>query len=130
MAFLAYVLILMGVSDLVSLLGPDYPVHLHWSTQAPLRMFVSLSLTAYTFIFSPSGPVYGVKNPRGIMAHPVASERAAGYVSSSWGGDMLKNRVFFTFVFLEMMCWFWVFVTLRDERAALQRSRRDNRHED
>jgi len=128
MAFLAYVLIFIGLSDLLALSGPAYPVHLHWSTQAPLRMFVSFVLTAYTFIASPAGPLYGGKNPRGRLAHPVAGGDVSGgggagggYVPSSWGGDMLKNRVFFSFVFLEMMCWFWVFVTLRDERAALQR---------
>jgi hypothetical protein len=28
----------------------------------------------------------------------------------------LKNRVLFTWAFVEMITWFWVFVTLREER--------------
>merc|ERR1712000_548619 len=41
------------------------------------------------------------------------------YTPSTWGGDMLKNRVCFTFFFLEMVSWFWVWVTLREERYEL-----------
>lgn len=37
------------------------------------------------------------------------------YVASGWG-EGLKNRVFFTWAFVEMITWFWVFVTLREER--------------
>jgi hypothetical protein len=137
LAFLGVVLIFLGLSDLFSLSGAAYPVHLHWSTQAVVRMFLSSGLTAYTFVFSPSGPLYGAKNPRGRLAHPVATHgggggaaAAAGYVPSTWGGDLLKNRVFFSWIFLEMMCWFWVFVTLRDERAALQRRQRVEEEEE
>lgn len=48
------------------------------------------------------------------------------YYKSSWG-EGLKNRVVFTWAFLEMITWFWVFVTLREERkeiAARQAERR------
>lgn len=31
-------------------------------------------------------------------------------------GDNLKNSVVFTWSFLELSAWFWVFITLRDER--------------
>lgn len=41
-------------------------------------------------------------------------------MASGWGGDALKNRVFFTFVFVEMVSWFWVWVTLREERREVQ----------
>lgn len=40
------------------------------------------------------------------------------YESSSWG-EGLKNRVFFTFAFVEMITWFWVYVTLREETGVL-----------
>lgn len=32
---------------------------------------------------------------------------------------MLKNRVFFTFMFVELVSWFWAWITLREERHAL-----------
>lgn len=41
------------------------------------------------------------------------------YAPATWGGDALKNRVFFTFVFVEMVSWFWVWVTLREERSEI-----------
>jgi hypothetical protein len=37
------------------------------------------------------------------------------YRPSGWG-EGLKNRVFFTWAFVEMITWFWIFVTLREER--------------
>ena len=51
------------------------------------------------------------------MAHPSAHAHNPSYSASSWGGDGLKNRVFFTFAFVEMVSWFWIWVTLREERA-------------
>ncbi|CBF81256.1 hypothetical protein AN5761.2 [Aspergillus nidulans FGSC A4] len=32
------------------------------------------------------------------------------------GLENLKNRVVFTYGFMEMMFWFWIFITLREER--------------
>jgi hypothetical protein len=40
------------------------------------------------------------------------------YHPSSWG-EGLKNRILFTWAFVEMITWFWVFVTLRDERREI-----------
>ncbi|KAL3455691.1 increased loss of mitochondrial DNA protein 1 [Aspergillus heterothallicus] len=37
------------------------------------------------------------------------------------GLDQLKNRVVFTYGFMEMMFWFWIFITLREERQAIAR---------
>ncbi|KAJ5085584.1 Increased loss of mitochondrial DNA protein 1, partial [Penicillium argentinense] len=46
------------------------------------------------------------------------------------GLDRLKSRVVFTFSFMEMMTWFWIFATLRQERQErltklLEDARRD-----
>lgn len=53
------------------------------------------------------------------MAHPTAGMHPAGYAASTWGGDGLKNRVFFTFAFVEVVSWFWIWVTLREEKQSL-----------
>jgi hypothetical protein len=37
------------------------------------------------------------------------------YVASSWG-EGLKNRILFTWAFVEMITWFWIWTTLREER--------------
>ncbi|KAL3445789.1 increased loss of mitochondrial DNA protein 1 [Aspergillus insuetus] len=43
-------------------------------------------------------------------------DSTAGEVS---GLDQLKNRVVFTYGFMEMMFWFWIFLTLREERQEI-----------
>lgn len=45
--------------------------------------------------------------------------KAGGVYESSTWGEGLKNRVFFTFAFVEMITWFWVYVTLREERGVM-----------
>lgn len=44
--------------------------------------------------------------------------KGKGYVGEGWG-EGLKNRVVFTWAFIEMITWFWIFVTLREERRDL-----------
>jgi hypothetical protein len=52
--------------------------------------------------------------------------KTSTYQASVWG-EGLKNRVFFTWAFVEMITWFWVFVTLREERVALLRRMQEKR---
>ncbi|KAH7017082.1 increased loss of mitochondrial DNA protein 1 [Ilyonectria destructans] len=125
LAFLAAILIFIGFSDLVSLSMPDEVCLIfHWGTQAPLRFILSLAFIAYVFLFGPSSPVYSTPSTRGHFAHP--SSHNPAYLPAGWGGDGLKNRLFFTFMFVEMMTWFWIWVTLREERNAIleKKSRR------
>lgn len=57
------------------------------------------------------------------MAHPTAGLHNPSYAASTWGGDGLKNRVFFAFAFVEVISWFWIWVTLREEKQGLARKR-------
>jgi hypothetical protein len=105
-------------------------------------------LVFYSFAFSPSSPLYAssAAHPSSgpssstssqklsntlqsaFSQHPSAHHPNPNYVPSGWGGDSLKNRVFFTFMFVEMVSWFWVWVTLREERdGILEKSRRARR---
>ncbi|KAM5374254.1 hypothetical protein ACJZ2D_006579 [Fusarium nematophilum] len=121
LAFLSAVLIFIGFSDLVSLSMPDEVCLIfHW---APLRSFLSLGFIVYIFLFGPSSPVYADPS-RSRLSHP--SSHNPSYRPAGWGGDALKNRLFFTFMFVEMMTWFWIWVTLREERDAIlsKKSRR------
>lgn len=102
LAFLAAVLFLLGISDLASISKVDELTQLHWGAQAPIRLLIFFILTFYAFMFSKSSPIYATTS----------------YVPSSWG-EGLKNRVFFTWAFIEMIAWFWVYVTLREERKEL-----------
>ncbi|CAI4216084.1 unnamed protein product [Parascedosporium putredinis] len=130
LAFLAVILAVMGISDLVSLSLPEEVcLFHHWGTQAPIRLAIAFGLNFYTFMFSSTSPLY-YSNPRGRMAHPPAHAQNPSYHASSWGGDGLKNRVFFTFAFVEMVSWFWIWVTLREERAqAMAKKARKHSHE-
>jgi len=116
LAFLAVVLATMGLTDLATLSLPDEIclVH-HWGTQAPLRLSIAMLLVFYTFAFGPSSPLHSAA-ARGRLGHPSAHVHNPGYAAATWGGDGLKNRLFFTFVFVEMVSWFWVWVTLREEK--------------
>ena len=90
---------------------------------------MAFALNFYAFMFSSSSPLY-YSNPRGRMAHPPAHAQNPAYRASPWGGDGLKNRVFFTFMFVELVSWLWVWVTLREERAqALSKQARKRNHE-
>jgi len=99
LAFLAAVLFAVGITDLVSCSLPEEISQYHWGSQAPVRLVIFGGLAFYSYTFSDSSPIYSSQT----------------YSASSWG-EGLKNRVLFTWAFVEMITWFWVFVTLREER--------------
>ena len=121
LGFLAAVLFVIGISDLVSVSLPEEISQYHWGSQgpplpslssppiqstsscekstAPVRLILFFCITFYSYFLSDSSPLYASKT----------------YSASTWG-EGLKNRVLFTWAFVEMITWFWVFVTLREER--------------
>lgn len=99
LAFLGAVLGVVGISDLVAISLPEEISQYHWGSQAPIRLLLFFCLSAYSYVFADTSPLYASK----------------AYQPSSWG-EGLKNRVLFTWAFVEMITWFWVFVTLREER--------------
>ena len=60
-------------------------------------------LTTYSYFFSASSPLYS------------SASSAYTYTPSGWG-EGLKNRIFFTWAFVELVTWFWIWTTLREER--------------
>lgn len=148
LGFLAVILAFLGITDLVTLSLPDEICLIHyWGMQAPLRLTLTFLLSVYSFFFSASSPLfYSTSPPNTSTATPNSNpnahapsannnfrhpsvHRAANnpaYTPSTWGGDVLKNRVFFTFMFVETMSWFWVWVTLQEERREVlaKRARR------
>jgi hypothetical protein len=72
----------------------------YWGIQTPVRLLFLFALTAYTYAFKEGG---------------VMAPRSNDYMMSS-GNTSLNNSIVFTWGFCEMAAWFWVFVTLRDER--------------
>ena len=95
---------------------------------APIRLTISLASTLYTFLASASSPLYSPSGAR--LSRPVPHAQNTLYNPSTWGGDALKNRVFFAFAFVETFSWFWVWVTLREERSAFEARRARRMHMD
>ncbi|CEJ93744.1 hypothetical protein VHEMI09314 [[Torrubiella] hemipterigena] len=113
LSFLAVFLAFCGLSDLVSLSMPEELGALYyWGTQAPFRCFLSFLSVTFSYLFSPFSPLMTMsrtsRNPAYTFKHGASS-----------GLDGLKNRVFFTFMFIEMITWFWIWITLREERAGV-----------
>ncbi|RAL62424.1 hypothetical protein DID88_004990 [Monilinia fructigena] len=115
-AFLGVVFLFMGITDLISVSMPEEVSQYHWGTQAPVRFSLSAALALYSWLFSSTSPMLSSR----------ASYRAGGW------GEGLKNRIVFTWAFIEMMAWFWVFVTLREERQqiAIKHAKRKAAEED
>ncbi|KAI1074537.1 increased loss of mitochondrial DNA protein 1 [Whalleya microplaca] len=125
-SFLGISLLLVGLSDLLTLSMPQeiWLVH-HWAAQAPLRITFFLGLTLFSFLTSPPSASHLRASGPGSarLSHPVAPFVGAGYGTGS-GSEGLRNRVFFTFAFVEFLGWFWVWVTLKEEARALLVTRR------
>ncbi|KAL2163590.1 hypothetical protein VTH06DRAFT_5648 [Thermothelomyces fergusii] len=143
LGFLAVILALFGITDLATLSLPDeIGLDHYWGAQAPLRLILSFLLCFYSFFFSASSPLFYTSDASSSSRSSYASSssssspfqhpsvhRAAhnpGYAPSSWGGDALKNRVFFAFMFVETIGWLWAWVTLGEERreALIKKARR------
>lgn len=107
---------MLGAFELYSLTACTASSH----PPAPLRLCLSLLLSVYSFAFSSSSPLYKAQADARIrFSHPAAHSRSSNYEPATWGGDGLKNRVFFTFAFLETVSWFWLWVTLQEERRSV-----------
>jgi len=99
LAFLAVVLAFSAVNDLIALSVPQEVYLYYWGYQAPVRLAMFFALAFYSYCFSAKSPI--------TAGRP--------YTASSWG-EGLKNRVVFSYAFVELVVWFWIFVKLRDER--------------
>ncbi|KAI1307774.1 increased loss of mitochondrial DNA protein 1 [Xylaria venustula] len=111
-SFLAVILFLVGISDLITLSMPEeiWLVH-YWGSQAPARIVVFGSLTLFTYLTTPSTTTARLNH------FPPA------YGTGS-GSEGLRNRVFFAFTFFECLSWFWAWVTLREEAIAFAARKR------
>ncbi|KAI1134081.1 increased loss of mitochondrial DNA protein 1 [Hypoxylon sp. FL0543] len=113
-SFLAVTLFVLGLSDLLTLSMPEeiWLIH-YWGAQAPLRITLFAAISLFTYFSTPS---YRRSGPN-RLSHPLAPPSTFVAGSAVTGGDGLRNRVFFTFAFLEFLSWFWVWVTLKEEAA-------------
>jgi hypothetical protein len=100
-AFLAVLFAFIGLTDLTALSLHEDVFDQFWGLQAPVRLLFLFGLTAYSYIFKEGG----MFAPRGMEYRMSA-------------GASLNNSFIFTWGFIEVFAWFWVFTTLREERSA------------
>lgn len=100
MAFIAILFAFIGVNDLTAAGLPEEVFDEYWGAQAPVRLVFLFGLTGYTFLFKEGGIFGG----------------ASGIAYSKGPGSYLKNSVVFSWGFIELSMWFWIYVTLREER--------------
>ncbi|KAI0021689.1 increased loss of mitochondrial DNA protein 1 [Xylariomycetidae sp. FL0641] len=116
-ALLAVVLLLVGLSDLLTLSMPEeiWLVH-YWGAQAPCRCLLFGALAGFAYFSAPTA----ASSSRLALSRPQVPhhlDRAAFGTAS--GPDGLRNRVFLAFALLETVAWFWAWVTLKEEARAL-----------
>ncbi|KAI9701381.1 MAG: hypothetical protein M1820_006472 [Bogoriella megaspora] len=92
-AFIAILLAFLGVADFTAASAHEEIAFNYWSSQLPVRLFFLFILTGYSYLFKPSGAMFASKAP----------------------GDTLKNSLVFTWGFMEVAIWFWVYTNMRDE---------------
>ncbi|KAL7273223.1 hypothetical protein RUND412_003943 [Rhizina undulata] len=95
---LGVMFIFLGLSDFVALNSKDELARGYWDVHAPFRLCFFFALTTYTYLFRPK---------RGVVR--------AGT------GEPLKNSLVFSWGFLEIIMWFWIYTNLREERAVVDR---------
>ncbi len=83
----------------------DLIAYHYWASQAPIRLLFLFSLTAYAYLFPPTELTKFTKPSP---------------------GDSLKNGLVFTWSFFELGVWFLIYITLRDERKNITRTRRED----
>ncbi|KAI0482693.1 increased loss of mitochondrial DNA protein 1 [Xylariaceae sp. FL0804] len=142
-ALLAVALLLVGLSDLMTLSMPEevWRVH-HWGAQAPARIAVFAGAAGSSLLArllsSSSSPSSSSSSSSFSAAEWYARRRgvdvvggggAAGGAGAGAAGSvvlLVNDRVFFTVALLELLGWLWVWATLREEAGefAARKSRR------
>ncbi|PKX95713.1 uncharacterized protein P174DRAFT_141680 [Aspergillus novofumigatus IBT 16806] len=84
------------------------------------EIWTLLSAARFCLFFAVSFFIYQSKpDAWGVGAGAARKTGGYGSVEVTSGLDQLKNRVVFTYGFMEMMFWLWIFITLREERQEI-----------
>ncbi|MCJ1233942.1 hypothetical protein MMC14_001900 [Varicellaria rhodocarpa] len=102
-AFVAAALALVSIQDLVGTLTPERIASFYWNAQAPIRFFFFLIVSLYSYMSRPKDPDFAGLATLGRENRPMAE-----------GG--LSSGPLFSWAFFQMLIWFWILITARDER--------------
>jgi hypothetical protein len=70
----------------------------YWGSQIPIRLIYFFLITGYTYLFKNDG----------------MATQGKSYEPSA--GDHLKNGLIFSWGFVEILIWFWIYLGVREER--------------
>ncbi|MCJ1416640.1 hypothetical protein MMC32_002978 [Xylographa parallela] len=101
----AWLLSLLSISDLAAAALPTEIYSYYFAAQAPVRLIFFFALEGWIYAAKPGGALYG--------------ERA--------GEGAASTGLAFTWGFVELVSWFWIYVTLRDERREMLVKVQENR---
>ncbi|KAK3621825.1 hypothetical protein LTR56_022561 [Elasticomyces elasticus] len=106
-AFLALIVAFLGVSDLTAANMTEEIALQYWLAAVPVRLLFLFVITGYVYMFKPDG-IFG-----------------SGSITRASIGEPLQNSLVFAWGFFELVAWFWVFTTLRDERREMAKRRQE-----
>ncbi|MCJ1319475.1 hypothetical protein MMC15_004811 [Xylographa vitiligo] len=93
----ASLLSLLSISDLAAAALPTEIYSYYFAAQAPVRIIFFFALEGWIYASKPRGALYGEGPGQGAASTGLAF---------AWG-------------FVELVSWFWIYVTLRDERREM-----------
>ncbi|KAA8644851.1 hypothetical protein EYZ11_012700 [Aspergillus tanneri] len=82
-----------------------------WTLLSASRFCLFFAVSFFIYQSKPSAWGVDVTRPP-VPAYGAAQEAPSGL-------DQLKDRVIFTYGFMEMMFWLWIFLTVREERQEI-----------
>ncbi|KAK6361921.1 hypothetical protein TWF730_005628 [Orbilia blumenaviensis] len=98
-SFLGLLFGFIGFSDLVAAGISDIPFYIHWGSQAPIRVTFFFALAGLTYMYD---------------ASPEAQK-----TFFTVGLASLKTNWVFSWAFVEIIGWFSIYSTIREERQAI-----------
>ncbi|KAI5812472.1 increased loss of mitochondrial DNA protein 1 [Pyronema omphalodes] len=93
-ALAGLVFILFGITDIFALTSEEEVTRDYWGAQAPIRTLFFAIISGYGYLMKP-----GRANMYTAPEHPIV------------------NSVVFSWAFMEVIWWFWVYTVLREEKG-------------
>ncbi|KAF3090881.1 hypothetical protein TWF569_011793 [Orbilia oligospora] len=98
-SFLGLLFGFIGCSDLIAASIDGIPFYIHWGGQAPIRVTFFFALACLTYVYD---------------ANPQAQK-----TFFTIGLSTLKTNWVFSWAFVEIIGWFSIYSTIREERQAI-----------
>jgi hypothetical protein len=91
----------LGVSDLIAASLPERSCLEYWSNVLPFRLIMLFVGTGYIYLTGSDDTTTTTLRALKGSSNPL---------------DLFKNSFIFTFMFMETLHWFWVFVAMKEDR--------------